>query len=160
MNKTITVSRLSIITHNDRLVISRYQDYNILPLELKPSSYLHFRQLAFVHSGKVIVEQCRYKYSLSDNPDNEQDWVFRYDYCLYPKKDVPHAHMHFNGTFREGSMRHIHFPTGRISVEQIIAHLITEYGVRSKIADWLEVLAESHRGFIERRTDLKSSLFP
>lgn len=160
LNQTITDSRLVIITRADCLIISRYQDDNFLPLELTSSGYLHFRQLACVKAGKVIVEDCRYIYSLSADLDNEQDWIFRYEYCLKPEPNVPCAHIHINGTFQNQPIRQIHFPTGRVSLEQIIAHLITEHRVIPKTSGWFKLLKESHKGFTERRSDLAAPLFP
>lgn len=158
LNQTITDSRLVILRRN-RLIISCYQD-DFLPLQLKPQGYLHFRQLANVKADKVIVEDCRYIYSLSPDPDDEQQWIFRYEYCLTPEEHVPYAHIHLNASRGAQPIRDIHFPTGRLSIEQIIAHLIIEHGVTPKATNWFELLAESHRGFMERRTDLTSPLFP
>lgn len=158
-NQTITDSRLSIIARHNRLIISRYRD-GFLPLELKPKGYLHFRQLARVERGKVIVEDYRYIYSFSANPDEELKWIFRYEYSLTPAEKVPHAHIHINAYWDNNPLKHIHFPTGRLSVEQIITHLILEHGVTSKTEDWLNSLANSHFGFTKRRNDFENTLFP
>jgi hypothetical protein len=84
-NKTIMDSRLRVLQLNSKLYITRYQD-GFLPLELKPHSYLHFWQRANVQpDDKVNVLECRYIYSLSDNPDDEQSWVLRYEYRLKTK---------------------------------------------------------------------------
>ena len=122
---------------------------------------MHFRQIVRVESGKVVVDECRYIYSLSDNPDDEAKWLFRYDYSITPDKMVPYAHIHLNATSsaRE-DLRKIHFPTGRLSIEQILAHLICERGTSPKNENWFEILAESHKGFLKRRQDLELGLFP
>jgi hypothetical protein len=134
------------------------QDNEILPLELKPQGWLHFRQIVTLQDSKVIVEDGRYTYSLSSNPDDENQWIFRYEYRLNPQDEYPHSHLHLNA-YRDGKpLRRIHFPTARVSIEQIIAHLIMEHGIQPKCANWFDILAESHRGFVERRTD--SPLFP
>jgi hypothetical protein len=138
--------------------ITCFQDGAILPLRLKPQGFLHFHQLVSVRSGRVIVEDSGYRYSLSENPDDEDQWIFRYEYSLSPEENVPHAHLHVNAKRDDKPLRHIHFPTGRLSIEQIIAHLICEHGIESKRADWLNFLANSHRGFLNRRTD--PPLFP
>ncbi len=119
---------------------------------------MHFHQLVSVRSGRVIVEDSGYRYSLSLNPDDEEQWIFRYEYCLNPEENIPHAHLHINATRGNEALRHIHFPTSRLSIEQIIAHLIFEHGVQPKRPDWLDFLTESHRGFTKRRTD--PPLFP
>jgi hypothetical protein len=142
---------------NQRL-ITCFQNDTILPLRLKPGGFLHLRQFVSVRSGRVIVEDSVYRYSLSENPDDEDRWIFRYDYSLNPEENVPHAHLHVNAEKGDEPLRHIHFPTGRLSIEQIIAHLICEHGIESKRTDWLDFLTNSHRGFLSRRTD--PPLFP
>ncbi len=154
-NQIITDSRLVILNQK---YITCFQDEAILPLRLKPQGFLYFHQLVSMRSGKVIVEDCGYRYSLSSDPDDEEQWIFRYEYSLNPEKNVPHAHLHLNASRRNQELRHIHFPTGRVSIEQIIAHLIIEHGVQPKRLDWFEFLAKSHHGFTKRRTD--PSLFP
>ncbi len=106
-----------------------------------------------VRSAKVVVEDCGYRYSLSSNPDDDQQWVFRYEYSLSPEENVPHAHLHLNAQRGNEPLRHMHFPTERVSLEKVIAHLIIEHGVRPKREDWFEFLAESHRRFTMLRTD-------
>lgn len=157
-NQTITDSRLTLLGHTNRLRICRYQDERILPIELRPHGYLHFNQWAYVRDGKVIVEDCRYVYSTSADPDSDQEWIFRYEYCLEPEENVPYAHVHLNAICNNRPMQHIHFPIGRVSIEQIIAHLILEHGVTPRTPDWFGILEESHRGFVRRRTD--PPLFP
>ena len=104
------------------------------------------------------VEDCSYRFSLSSNPGGEQKWVFRYDYSLNPEENVPYAHLHLNADRDGKQLQRIHFPTGRISIEQIIAHLIIEHGVQPKKPDWLEFLTKSHLSFVKLRTD--PPLFP
>ena len=158
-NKTITDSRLVVWQRNSHLYITRRQK-GFPPLELKPKGYLHFWQRAIVQPDqKVKVEECRYIYSLSDNPYDEQQWIFRYEYSLNPDKHVPYAHIHLNACRGDIPLGHIHFPTGRISVEQIIAHLIIEHRVKSK-RGWFKLLANSHKGWMKKRTDLDLCLFP
>jgi len=154
LNQTITDSRLTVINRGEHLIVTRYQNKNFLPLELDPPSFLHFKQLAFVNSkGKVVVEDCRYLYSMSDNIDDEDKWIFRYEYNLKPDKNVPHAHIHLNGYCNNICIKHIHFPTGRVSIEQIIAHLILEHKIIPKQPGWFETLSDSHKGFLQRRND-------
>ena len=156
-NQIITDSRLVILNQK---YITCFQNKFPRPLKLKPRGFLHFHQLVSVRYGKVIVEDCGYRFSLSSNPDDEQQWVFRYEYSLNPEENVPHAHLHLNADRSGEQLQHIHFPTGRVSIEQVIAHLIIEHGIKSKRDDWLEYLAKSHAGFTKQRTDPQSQLFP
>ena len=156
-NQTITYSRLVLL--NQRY-ITCFQNKAPLPLKLEPRGFLHFHQLVSVRSGKVIVRDYGYRYSLSSNPDNAQQWIFRYEYSLSPEENVPHAHLHLNASRGKQQLSHIHFPTARVSIEQVIAHLVIEHEVKPKRGDWLEYLSRSHKGFTQRRTDLQSTLFP
>jgi hypothetical protein len=157
LNKTVTTSRLTVITYNPpQFVVARLQGRAIRPLELTPRGWLHFRLIATVRpDGKIIVEAAILSYSLSPNPDDEK-WIFRYDYRLNPQDNYPCAHLHINA----GSLKEVHFPTSRVSIEQIVAHLITEHGVEPRCTNWLALLKVSHEDFVARRTDLEASPFP
>lgn len=161
-NQTVTDSRVTVFQNknNSVLYITRHQNLVVLPLELKPHRYLHFMQRATVQpDDKIRIEECRYAYSLSDDPDNEKSWVCRYEFSLAPNKfRYPHAHIHVNA--KEHDIKHIHFPTGRISIEQLLAHLIIEHHVEPRDINWFKLLAESHKEFIKKRTDTELYLFP
>ena len=160
-NLLISRSRLVLVRHEPPLfIVSCFQNKEFLPLKLKPTGWLHFRQYASIQSGQVVVEDCRYIYYPSSNPPNEHEWLVRYEYSLNPPEKVPYSHLHVNMSKGGRPFRDIHFPTGRVSIEQIIAHLIIEHGIQPMKADWLERLTESHRGFMERRTDPQSQQFP
>jgi hypothetical protein len=147
-------------------LITRFQGKRFLPLELKPRGFLFIRQEVTLFRDNVRTESAIYRFQLSEN-DDENDWVFRYEYDRVEGLTKPHAHFHINATDNvEGrDVSKLHFPTGRLSIEQIIAHLILEHGVeplaRTK-EDALARLSESYRQFIARRTDLNTEpiLFP
>jgi hypothetical protein len=161
LNQIITDNRLKIINPSKPTsLVACYQNESITPLKLKSKGWLHFSQQTCIKGGRVVVEYSRYVYSTSKDPDKEDAWIFRYEYSLNPEPKVPHAHLHVNATRNEKTIKHIHFPTSRVSIEQIIAHLIIEYGVKPKKRDWFNQLAESHKGFIDRRTDKAANLFP
>jgi len=158
LNQTVTHSRLTIIKSERRpyFVVARFQEQKILPLQLTPHGWLHFRLLAFVRpDNKIIVEETVWRYSPSSDPDKEE-WIFRYDYRLNPQDDYPCAHIHVNAS----GLDKFHFPTSRVSIEQIVAHLITEHGVKPKCTNWFDLLRASHEGFVERRSDLEAAPFP
>lgn len=108
----------------------------------------------------VEVQEGLYIFSESSDPDDEAAWVMRYEYDRVPQAHKPQSHLHVNAERGGQSLRHIHFPTGRISVEQLIAHLVLEHGIHSVHEDTLGFLAASHKGFRERRTDLEVEVFP
>ena len=140
--------------------IVRFQDGGRLPLELHPQGYLHFRQLVGRVTDRIQVSEALYIFSESFDPDDEDAWVFRYEYDRLPEVGKPQAHLHVNAERRGVSVRHVHFPTGRISVEQLIAHLILEHAIQALREDALAILGASHKGFLRRRTDQELEAFP
>lgn len=154
-NQLITTGRLIGLYDNPSPLstISCFQHNEFCRLELKPVGWLDFRQIISIPSTSIVVETSRYIYYPSSEM-NEANWLFRYDYNRISESGVPCSHLHVNMTKDDEPFKEIHFPTGRVSIEQIIAHLITEYKVKPMRAGWLELLTKSHRGFIKRRTDL------
>jgi hypothetical protein len=139
---------------------------------LNPTGFLFFDQLVEVvekaRSQAVRVLSYTYIYSLSDNIN---DWVFRYEYDRTASEGVfgkPHAHVHLKASHKSGEASYeygkIHFPTGRISVEQLIAHLVHEWGVEPKITRQAasDILRDSYGKYRALRTDLTTEpvLFP
>lgn len=59
--------------------------------------------------------------------------------------NYPHIHV-------SGKLKKIHFPTGRISMEEMVRLLIREFGIGPLRADWENVLAEQQRKFEQYRT--------
>lgn len=155
LNRTITDSRLSILTAEgeDTYQLTRLQNRVRSPLELRPSGWLLFRQTVRVgEKDTIIVVAASYQYYL-DVPDL---WLFRYDHELELSETKPRTHLHVNGTSHQGGdLKAIHFPTGGISAERVIAHLIMEHGIKAKCGQRkaLKILSDSHARFVGRRTD-------
>jgi hypothetical protein len=122
--------------------------YNLSPLELRPG-LLYFSQTATVQNKQVIVTSCTYRYTESRDA-KDGDYLFRYEYLLNPpRREIPHSHLHIKACWGNGCpIEDIHFPTSRISIEQVIAHLIIEHNVKPIKGDWFEILADSHNDFV------------
>ena len=136
----------------NRYVVTCYQHGDILPITLKPNGCLDFNQEVSVSSNGIIVESYTYRFSSLYIQGKEPRYELRYEYNRNPEEHVPHAHLHIAANRGHKSLGRIHFPTGgRVSIEQIIAHLIYEYNVTPKCENWLEILDKSHRGFLEKR---------
>lgn len=165
LNTTITGSRLSSLrSTSDVRIIARYESSDISPLELESRGWLHFRQAIGVRpdDGKIIVLDASYQYSRSANPDDENAWVFRHHYHREGRPNQPQSHYHVNaahpGTGR--FLGRLHFPTGRVSLEQIVAHLLLDQKVPPlrPLDEALTRLRDSHVKFMALRTD--DPLFP
>lgn len=119
---------------------------------------------------KVTTASYSYSYGLGSEPepDPDQSWLLRYDYvpeqAAKPGYEYPVAHVHFNGTSESYSnlavskdkpFHKLHCPTGRITLEDFIEHLIIEFDVPThggKEAA-LKLLADSRGTFqAEKRT--------
>lgn len=168
LNTILTDSRLKPIQYGSHYIIDRYQSGRFLPLELSPRGFLHFRQFVHTVNAHIEVESYEYTHSLSADRDDEQAWVCRYHYDREPtNSERPHAHMHINA---EGSanwpitrsLRRTHFPTQRMSIEQLIWHVVDEGGAITRLPreEVLTRLAVSYKGFVMRRTDFQLAKFP
>ncbi|HXG35455.1 MAG TPA: hypothetical protein VNL15_00635 [Dehalococcoidia bacterium] len=131
-----------------------------MPLELNPHGFLHFMQLVRREGNHVEISEGRYVFSESANPDDESAWFLRYEYERSPAPGKPQGHLHVNAERKGINIKHIHLPVSRISIEQLIAHLILEHEIQSLDPKAMEILAESHRGFLKRRTDFETDAFP
>ena len=107
---------------------------------------------------EVVDERCQtesYSYRLQAD-DTRDSWLIRWEYFRdTPKTNYPYplAHVHVNGESQTAAdLGRLHIPTRRVPLELVIWHLIAEWNVASKTADWMTVLGESVAGFDERRT--------
>lgn len=91
------------------------------------------------------------------------DWLLRWEYFRQPPKaDYPYtpAHVNVNAALLDVSAEehlakptpHLHLPTARLPLELVLWHLIAEWGIEPRTADWQQILSESLAGFEERRT--------
>lgn len=128
---------------------------------LQPKGFLFFSQNTSIRSSRVIVENAIYKYSESDDDADETKWIFRYEYSRIGQPNKPHSHFHINAAhhhLKNVDYRHFHFPTSRLSIEQILAHLLQEHGVQPRNTDVMaavKILAASHKKWLALRTDSK-----
>ncbi|MBI4491995.1 MAG: hypothetical protein HY690_04310 [Chloroflexi bacterium] len=141
LNRTVTHSRLQLIHapgDPTRAVIARIQDGVLLPLELGPDAWLDVQQelQVDVAAETVLLLSYRYVYGRGPNSKDEQAWIFRYEYERKVQPGYPYspAHLHINveglsAQVGSKTFKKLHFPTGRVSLEQVLTHLIIEFGV-------------------------------
>ena len=95
--------------------------------------------------GHYKISTRRYSYNMTAKDNKE---IFAYQW--QPEGTIKYPHLH---TMYQGRKRH--FPTGRISMEQVIKLVIYEYGVRTmkdRREDWESVLDENQKKFEKWRT--------
>jgi hypothetical protein len=117
------------------------------PLELPGTScLLYVRQLIVVIGGHCQTESYTYRLQESDARDS---WLIRWEYLRAPPHaDYPYppSHVHIRATFPGGtSADRLHIPTEPVPLEHVVWHLIAEWGVQPRTADWLHILRESRQ---------------
>lgn len=94
--------------------------------------------------GPYKVTITAYMYIVDDHRGRE---VFSYHWQP-DGPQVKHPHLHVE----HPAFKMAHFPTGRISLEDIVRLLVSDFGVRPLKSDWNEILSETHRKFSAYRT--------
>ena len=171
LNTTVTQSRLTLWA-GSRLAnrrVTRAQKFaEPLPLELRPRGNFVFvlmtiRMEDSPRGNHIELENCSFRFSKSPDLREESAWVLRYDFSMNPEPGQPHAHLHVNAVHKHNNtpLERLHLPSGRVSLEQFLAHLLLEQGVEPipdiTVAEAMESLGEGHRRF---PTDPTPTLFP
>jgi hypothetical protein len=133
----------------DAFKLTRLVNDDDAPLELDGmTARLFVQQVVVVENGSCKTES--YVYRLQADAST-RSWLVRWDYRRDPPRadySYPRAHVHVNGTFPDGApINHLHIPTRHLSLELVIRHLITDWGVKPRTDDWETILDESVAGF-------------
>lgn len=154
--------------------ISNYaQDRDRLPI-IEPIPLANSGFLKFEHVVRVLdslgperklnkMTTLSYSYQYSATSPEDPDWILRYEYevePLNPKAKYPAGHLHVNAkpenydrveTVKD--FPSLHLPTRRLSLEEIVWHLINEHtpGISGAYKEeCFELLNESKTGYEER----------
>jgi hypothetical protein len=165
LNRTISQARLGLHlqTRDSALIAHRDQrTRRTSALPLGNGKYLSVLMLVRIRSGLVTTDARSVGYRCSDD-DHGEDWIFRYEYDrrAAARGDYPYpiAHLHVNASpvCYEGSkpFPDLHLPTRRLSLEEIVRHLIVEHGVPTigSREEALGFLDEQQAEFERNRTD-------
>jgi hypothetical protein len=152
LNRTVSDSRLSvdkIAGYPDGFEVARVVDGANTSLELDgTTARLFVRILVVVQDDHCRTESYSYRLQADASP---KSWLIRWDYVREPSESdyaYPRAHLHINATFADGEpVGRLHIPTRRVSLELVIRHLITDWGVKPRAEDWEAILDESVAGF-------------
>ncbi len=168
------------------LVCSFVGRLNVALLQFRPDPELPERRYVELENGcwvsvlqRVVpnpedpdrVRTAAYSYSYSLGPNPDEEWLVRYDYVPERSQDPEHpypaSHVHVNATngsydeFMASSgedrpLSQVHFPTGRISLQDFVEHLLVEFRVPilygRSMREALEILEEGREEFREKRT--------
>jgi hypothetical protein len=134
------------------------------PMLLTNGAYLRIYHLLGVRRKAKFLTTLEYSYTYQATPDDDDEWIFRYEYIRKADGayDYPRAHVHVNG--RPGAYKAakafptLHLPTGgRVTIEDMIRHLIGEHGLKPVSPDWEKPVREAEEHFqdiqwLRRRT--------
>jgi hypothetical protein len=93
-----------------------------------------------------------YTYTYQLDTDNET-WVVRWEYNREPEPGYPypHTHVHVNAQpshyLGDKPFPDIHIPTARVTLEEIVRHLIVEHAVKPISESWEETLVATQAEF-------------
>jgi hypothetical protein len=88
-----------------------------------------------------------YTYRLDDEDGRE---LLAYHWHPWTPPTFPHLHLKRATTRPE--LQKAHIPTGRVSIEHVVRHLISDWSVPPRREDWESVLDENERLFTTYRT--------
>ena len=128
--------------------VARYP-YLGQPVPLSNGMYVNVQMTLRVNhspnAGPPRLQTLRaaYRYQAGHNLDNPKP-LFVYEYNRNAPPPYPRCHLHVFATpdnyALERPFPRLHLPTRRITLEQIIWHLIHEHGVQPRRPDWHQIL--------------------
>ncbi len=153
--------RVPGITHSARIVTPYALELSSIRLPLKSGRvYLRLRVVIDYRideisdnprSERFIVDELRYAYRVSNFVDEE---LFVYHFHPESESVIHHPHLHmiappFDLPQHPSGQPSVklpiskaHFPTGHVTLQQVIRLLIEDFGVETRVPNWREVLGE------------------
>ena len=134
------------------------------PALLSNGMYLNVQMTLRVEHGpnagspRIQTLRAAYRYQAGHALDDPRP-LFVYEYNRSAPTRYPRTHLHVFGAPRhytgEKPFPRLHLPTRRITLEQIVWHLIHEHGVHPRRPDWRQTLwrHETHFRDTQRNTD-------
>ena len=136
------------------------------PVRLSNGMYLNVEMTLRVNresdpaAAWLETTRATYTYQASDDLDDPKP-LFAYEYNRDPSFPYPRCHLHVHAAPEHyaGSklFPRLHLPTRRITLEQIVWHLLQEHGVQPLRDDWHEVLWRNEEWF---RDNQKNRIWP
>jgi len=175
LNKTVSQARLQVVLparHARTAVIThvlqgRYREFSSIPLV--NGHYLTALMEVRLTPQGVTTDKTAIAYRRSPELYGE-DWIFRYEYerkqaaesdYAYP---ISHLHVNASPQYYAGKkpFPDLHLPTRRLSLEEIIRHLILEHDVPTlgSVEEALRFLDDQQADFERNRTDSGRPISP
>jgi hypothetical protein len=126
-----------------------------VPLPLSNGHFLFvYQRLGLRREERYLTTlEYRYVYQATEADDS---WIFRYEYQRQPEEGYPYplSHLHINATpdnyAGDKDFTRLHLPAGeRVTIEDVVRHLVAEHGIEPTSPDWREVLDGAKQAFRE-----------
>ena len=105
---------------------------------------------------RLEVIRATYSYQAGNKPDDRRP-VFSYQFDHDTPFPYPRCHIHVYGAptgyAQDRAFHRLHLPTRRITLEQIVWHLIQEHSVQPRRPDWHDVLWRHETRFRNNQRD-------
>ncbi len=145
----------------DRLIVGHRispPSYRGQPVRLNNGMFLNIEIALQINRASQRLETTAATFTYQAGADNDSPCpVFTYHYDQHSRARYPRCHMHVHAAPQhyvgERSFSRLHLPTRRLTVEQIVWHLIQEHGVQPRRADWHQVLWRHETWFRDTQRD-------
>ena len=132
----------------DRLIVGHriaWPSYRGQPVRLSNGMYLNVEIALRVNRSSKRLETTAATFTYQAGTDNDDPCtVFAYHFDQNSRSGYPRCHLHVHATPQhypsEKAFPRLHLPTRRITLEQIVWHLIHEHGVHPRRDDWHDIL--------------------
>lgn len=149
---------LSVVT-NKILTASRIGDERLLlyepPIKLNRKSgkalYMAVTQVYKIvpFEKEFKTQTSSYTYELLAQGDNGPEAVVEFHWHPGQTQNLKWPHLHVNANCADGGLERVHFPTGRMAIEDFLKLLIRDFGVKPRLPyeQWKEILTRNKREF-------------
>lgn len=117
------------------------------PVELRFSLAHNYKVTQTDGGWTVHTQGYTYQFELDDG---QEIVIYHYDPRSASKVKTPHLHV--RGLDKPFDLGKAHFPTGRVSIEEVLRFAVRELGVRPRATNWQTILEETERAFHEKKT--------
>ena len=98
--------------------------------------------------GEYRITTRSYHYAVLLDPASKDDPIIAWDWHPGTSPDHPYPHIHAGIHDHLSKGARLHIPTGkRVTIEQIVAFLISELDVEAVVDEWAEILGEHQLRF-------------
>ena len=120
--------------------------------------YLNVEIALRVNRSSKRLETTAATFTYQAGADNDDPCpVFAYHFDRNSRSGYPRCHLHIHATSQhytgEKPFAQLHLPTRRITLEQIVWHLIREHGVQPRRDDWHDILWRHETRFRDTQRD-------